>query len=115
MTTNRLIILLQDGITLSESALKLEIEDAKREAFDSTEQLQEANLRHKTTAEQLELRVERAESHNTMLQRKVTYLEEELKRNVGLLTEKQRALEVCIDYKLLITIMYRDICLFSYM
>ena len=81
---------------MSEAALKLEIEDAKREAFDSTEQLNQASMHQKRAAEQLNLRVERAESHNTVLQRKVTYLEEELKRNVGLLNEKQRALEVCI-------------------
>ena len=80
---------------MSESALKLEIEDAKREAFDSVEELKEATLRHKTAAEQLELRIEHAESHSAVLQRKVTYLEEELKRNVGLLMEKERALEVC--------------------
>ena len=85
----------QDGITLSESALRLEIEDAKRDAFQCQERLREATLHHDTTIEQLDLRVERAESHSAVLQRKVTYLEDELKRNVGVLLEKERALEVC--------------------
>ena len=79
---------------MSESALKLEIEDAKREAFVSAEERKEAILHHKTSTEQLELRIEHAESHSAVLQRKVTYLEEELKRNVTLSLQKERALEV---------------------